>query len=185
MRNVIGIYKYISHGAIVRRPDSPARKVADPGTRCKTRLYVNPIERPRYAVDIRGDVATVSVEAPNWPQLLATAVLALSDFVVPIGTFQTWTARRVSARGHDASETMTRWLESAVADWREGSFLASLVEVERSELIRATGIFRGGCRDAEAPKPASNPAAIVAGSVFLTPGDAGTAWKARFGVTLA
>lgn len=146
---------------------------------------MNPIERPRYAVDIRGSTATLSVEAPSWADLLSTAALAFSDFVVPIGNFQTWTARRVSAKGRDATETLARWLESAVADWREGAFLGSLVEVERSELTRASGIFRGGCRDADAPRPASNPLELVAGSVSVVPGDAVTPWRARFGVTLA
>jgi hypothetical protein len=165
--------------------DSPDRKVALPVPGCKTRVRVNPIERPSYTVDIRGSTATLSIEAPSFADLLLTAALAFSDFVVPIGTFQTWTARRVSAKGRNETETLSRWLDSALADWREGGFLASLVEVERSEATRAAGIFRGGCRDADAPRPASNPVEIVTGSVSVTPGEAGTPWKARFGVTLA
>ena len=145
---------------------------------------MNPIERPRYAVDIRGSTATLTVEAESFAALLSTAALAFSDLVVPIGTFQTWTARRVSAKGRDVTETLARWLESAVADWREGAFLASLVEVEKSEATRASGIFRGGCRDPDAPRPASNPGALVAGSVSVTAGGAATPWKARFGVAL-
>ena len=179
------MYKHIALWPVRAKADSPDRKVADPGSGCKTRGRVNPIERPSYAVDIRGSTATLSVEAPTFVALLSTAALAFSDVVVPIGNFETWTARRVSAKGRDATETLARWLESALADWREGGFLASLVEVERSELTRAAGIFRGGCRDADAPRPASNPVEIVAGSVSVTPGDAGTPWKARFGVTLA
>ena len=145
---------------------------------------MNPIERPRYAVEVSGQVATLAVDAPDWPALLTVAALALSDLVVPIGRFETWTARRVSARGRTASETLERWLESALADWRAGGFLPSLVEVETAEPLRAAGIFRGGRLDPDEPRPATNPGDVVRGSVEVTAGSPSAPWRARFSVTL-
>ena len=112
------------------------------------------------------------------------ATLSLSDAVVPIGRFETWTARRVSARGATPSETLGRWLESVLADWRAGGFLPSLVEIERAEPARAGGILRGGCVPADGPRPATDPTGVVAGSVVVGPGVGGVPWLARFAVTL-
>lgn len=145
---------------------------------------MNPIERPSYALSTEGKVATLSVEAPDWSRLLEIAALSLSDVVRPIGEFETWTARRVSVRGRTPVETLERWLESAVADWRHGGFLPSLVEVETAEPLRAAGIYRGGCVDPDEPRPALDPSGIVAGSVEVTPSPHGP-WRARFAVALA
>jgi SHS2 domain-containing protein len=146
---------------------------------------VNPNERPRYSVEVQGGVATLAVDAPDWPSLLSTAVLAVSDLIVPIGRFETWTARRVSARGAGPDETLYRVLESALVDWTEGGFLPSLVEVERAELVRVAGILRGGCLDPDGPRPAIDPTGIVPGSAVVTEGGPGGPWRARFRLRLA
>lgn len=146
---------------------------------------VNPIERPSYSVEVQGGVATLAVDAPDWPSLLTTAVLAVSDLIVPIGRFETWTARRVSARGAAPSETLHRFLESALLDWTEGGFLPSLVEIEAAERGRAAGIFRGGCLDPDGPRPAIDPTGLVPAATIVTEGGAGSPWRARFRVTLA
>jgi len=146
---------------------------------------VNPIERPRYSVEVQGGVATLVVDAPDWPSLLSTAVLAVSDLIVPIGRFETWTARRVSARGADTSATLHRFLESALLDWTEGGFLPSLVELERAEAVRAGGIFRGGCLDPDGPRPAIDPTGLVPDGTVVTEGGPAAPWRARLRLTLA
>lgn len=146
---------------------------------------MNPIERPRYSVEVQGGVATLAVDAPDWPSLLTTAVLAVSDLIVPIGRFETWTARRVSARAASPSETLHRVVESALIDWTEAGFLPSLVELDRAEPGRVAGILRGGCLDPDGPRPAIDPKGIVADATVVTEGAGGAPWKARLRLALA
>lgn len=146
---------------------------------------MNPNERPRYSVELRGGTATLTVEAPDWAGLVTTALLAGSDLVVPVGTFQTWTARRLSARGETAGETLHAVLVSALADWTEGGFLTALVEPDVTDPRRVTAILRGGRVDPDDPRPSVDPVGLVAGATSVEVGGGDAPWRARFALRLA
>jgi len=144
---------------------------------------VQPVERPPYRLATVTDGGTeLEVEAPDWAALLGAAALALSDSVRPLGAFDTWTARRVSARGQSHGEVLEKWLAVVVEDANASGFLPVLAEVERAEEHRASGIHRGGIpSDAEGP-PTRRFAAVVTGSVRVEAAAPGRAWRAVFQV---
>ena len=147
---------------------------------------MNPNERPRYAVEIQGGIATLFVDAPDWPSLLSAAILAVSDLVVPVGTFQTWTARRLAVRGLTPTELLHAALTSALADWTEGGFLTALVELDPEQSGRVTAILRGGRVDPDDPRPAVDPRGLVPDATSVTPpGGSGGPWRARLGLALS
>jgi len=144
---------------------------------------VNPVERPLYRFLPTDAVVRLDVEGADWPHLLAATALALSDAVRPIGSFDTWTARRVAVRGASHAEVLERWLHVLLADLAVSGFLPAIVEIERAEPQRAGGIHRGGI--AVEPSDAVGAAApglhsIVPGSVVVEAGDDGRPWRARF-----
>ena len=141
---------------------------------------MNPIERPPYSTspDPRG--VAISVEARDWRGLLSGAALALSDVLRPVGRFGTWTARRISARGEAPAATLAAWLARVLADHRETGFSTALVEVEKAENGRASGILRGGLVDPSDDPPAFDGALVPAAEVVVAEGRDGAAWTARF-----
>lgn len=141
---------------------------------------VNPVERPPYRLLPTDALVRLDVEGADWPHLVAAAALALSDAVRPVGSFDTWTARRVSVRGATPEEVLERWLGVLLSDLAVSGFLPAIVEIERAEPTRAAGIHRGGLA-ADAVDPAAHGLrAIVPGSVVVEPGDGGRSWRARF-----
>lgn len=141
---------------------------------------MNPIERPVYGLTVRGEELDVEIAAPDWPALVTAAVLAVSDLRRPLGEFQTWTARRVSARVHGSSAQLERWVKESLDDWKVAGFLPALVELEHAEEGRLSGILRGGCIEASDVHPAHPIATVVPGSTVVTPGGGGAPWRARF-----
>jgi SHS2 domain-containing protein len=142
---------------------------------------VQPVERPPYRLEtLTGGVIEIEVEAADWAGLLGAAALALSDALRPLGAFDTWTARRVSARGKTREEVLERWLGILVGDANSSGFLPVLAEVDRAEEHRASGIHRGGIAPETEGPPARRVEAIVAGSVRVEPGEASRAWRAVF-----
>jgi SHS2 domain-containing protein len=122
----------------------------------------------------------IEVEADDWATLLERSALAVSDAICPIGTFDTWTARRVTARGGSRAEVLEGWLRQVLDDVRTSGFLPALVEVERAEPARAAGIVRGGCVDLAAGREPVGP--LEAGTVEVETADSGRPWRARFRV---
>lgn len=143
-------------------------------------LPVNPVERPAYRLLPSDAVARVDVEGADWPHLVAAAALALSDAVRPVGSFDTWTARRVSVRGAGHDEVLERWLGVLLADLAASGFLPAIVEIERADDARASGIHRGGIAADVVDPAAHGLRAVVPGSVVVEPGDHGRPWRARF-----
>ena len=141
---------------------------------------MNPIERPVYGLTVRGDELDVEISAPDWPALVTVAVLAVSDLRRPLGEFQTWTARRISARVHGCAPQLERWVKESLDDWKVAAFLPALVELEHAEEARLSGILRGGCIERDEVNPAHPVSAVVPGSTSVTPGGDGTPWRARF-----
>lgn len=146
---------------------------------------VQPVERPRYALAVEGDLATISVEAPTWAALLEGAVLAASDAVRPLGCFDVWTARRVTARGATPTAVVAQWVAAVVSDHESSGFLPALVEVDRAEPTRAHAILRGGVAPESAGAPERHVLEVAAGSVAVEEGRDGTPWRARFALRLA
>jgi SHS2 domain-containing protein len=141
---------------------------------------VHPVERPPYRLDVEHGVSRFEVDAADFAGLLAAAALALSDATRPLGRFDVWTARRVSVRGAGPSEVLERWLSTLLHDARESGFLPALIEVERAESARASGIHRGGIASEDAGPAERQFTAVVAGSVVVEPGGPGRPWRAKF-----
>jgi SHS2 domain-containing protein len=141
---------------------------------------VNPVERPPYRLLPTDSVVRLDVEGADWPHLLAAAALALSDAIRPVGSFDTWTARRVAVRGATPAELLERWLGVLLSDLAVSGFLPAIVEIERAEATRATGIHRGGLAADLGGPAAPGLRTIVPGSVVVDVGDHGRPWRARF-----
>lgn len=141
---------------------------------------MNPVERPPYRLLPTDAVVRVDVEGADWPHLLAAAALALSDAVRPVGSFDTWTARRVSVRGAGPAEVLERWLGVLLCDLAVSGFLPAIVEIERAEPDRASGIHRGGIAADATDASARGLLAVVPGSVVVDVGEHGRPWRARF-----
>lgn len=141
---------------------------------------MNPIERPVYGLTVRGAELDLEVSAADFPALVTAAVLSVSDAMRPLGEFQTWTARRVSARVHGHAAQLERWVKDSLDDWRTAGFLPALVELEHAEEGRLSGILRGGCVERSEVHPAHPIASVVHGSTVVTPGVDGGPWRARF-----
>ena len=141
---------------------------------------VNPTKPPPYHSARQNGSLVIEVEADDWATLLERSALAVSDASCPIGNFDTWTARRVTARGGSPAEVLERWLTQVLDDMRTSGFLPALVEVERAEPARAAGIVRGGCVDLPAGCEPVGP--LEAGTVEVDAADPGQPWRARFRV---
>ena len=141
---------------------------------------VNPIERPPYRRTRHPRGVLVEVEGSDWKSILSTAGLALSDVIRPVGRFGTWTARRITARGDAPATTLSAWLGRVLADHLESGFSTALVEVEKAETGRASGILRGGLIDASETPPSFDAVAVPAGEVVVTEGKGDGAWTAHF-----
>jgi SHS2 domain-containing protein len=146
---------------------------------------VQPIERPAYRLDVVGGEARFAVEASGFGALIVAAALALSDAMRPVGSFDVWTARRVSVRGAGAVEVLERWLTLLLEDTEASGFLPALVEIERAEPTRASGIHRGGIAPDEEGPPERTLSTVVPGSTVVEPGGAERPWRARFSVRAA
>ena len=142
---------------------------------------MNPIEPPRYRRTPSGGDLQIEVTAADWPALLAAATLSLSDVVHPLGSFETWTARRMTAKGTGPTEVLEKWLRDVLEDHKTSGFLPALVEVEKAEPSRAVGIHRGGIEGTGSTGMASGRTFVLrAGKTSVTPASGGTPWEARF-----
>jgi SHS2 domain-containing protein len=146
---------------------------------------VNPTHPPPYHVAPQNGSLVIEVEAADWASLLERSALAVSDAIQPIGTFDTWTARRVAVRGGSPSEILEGWLAQVLDDVRASGFLPALVEVERAEDARASGVVRGGCVDLAARPPRHPVGSLEAGTVTVEPAVGSRPWRARFRVRRA
>lgn len=142
---------------------------------------MNPIEPPRYRRTPSGGDLQIDVTAADWPALLAAATLSLSDVVHPLGAFETWTARRMTAKGSGPSEVLEKWLHDVLEDHKRSGFLPALVEVEKAEPSRAVGIHRGGIEgSATTGTPTGRAFVLRAGKTSVAPAADGAPWEARF-----
>jgi SHS2 domain-containing protein len=143
---------------------------------------VNPTKPPPYRLAPQNGSLVIEVEAGDWASLLERSALAVSDAIQPIGTFDTWTARRVTARGGTPAEVLEGWLSQVLDDVRTSGFLPALVEVERAEGARASGVVRGGCIDLASCAPRHPVGPLESGTVEVVPPEADGPWRARFRV---
>jgi SHS2 domain-containing protein len=142
---------------------------------------VQPVDRPPYRLTTRDDGSVaIDVEARDWPGLLGAAALALSDACRPLGVFDTWTARRVTARGKTHEEVLARWLATLLHDAAASGFLPALAEVERAEEHRASGIHRGGIASEGDGPPTRRLTEVVDGTLRVEAGADGAPWRATF-----
>jgi SHS2 domain-containing protein len=137
---------------------------------------VNPIQPPRYKPTSADALLAIEVEAADWPSLLSAAALAVSDAIHPLGDFQTWTARRVTARGATNAAMLERWVATLLDDVNVSGFLPALVEIERTEPGRIAGVHRGGC--VEEAGATHRFRGVVPGASTVTPGGDGEPWRA-------
>lgn len=164
------------------RPGAHPRFLAQARREGTLSLPVHPVDRPPYrlAPAPADALVRVHVEAPDWAGLVAAATLALSDAVRPLGSFETWSARRMNVRGDGHDDVLERWLTQVLADLAASGFLPAIVEFDRAEPSRAAGILRGGA-PAEDHGPAARALrALVPGSVVVEPAEGGRPWRARF-----
>jgi SHS2 domain-containing protein len=132
---------------------------------------VNPVERPPYRLLPTDALVRLDVEGADWPHLVAAAALALSDAVRPVGSFDTWTARRVAVRGATPEEVLERWLGVLLSDLAV-RLPAAIVEIERAEPTRAAASTAAASRPTPwTPRP--RPPRSSPGSVVVEVGDAG------------
>jgi SHS2 domain-containing protein len=146
---------------------------------------VQPVERPPYRLDLVGDEARFAVEASDFGALIVAAALAVSDAMRPLGSFDVWTARRVSVRGATAVEVLERWLQLLLEDTEASGFLPALVEIERADLTRASGIHRGGIAPDDEGPPARALSTVVPAATVVEPGGGDRPWRAQFSVRTA
>jgi len=146
---------------------------------------VHPVDRPPYVLHVEGAQARFEVDAPSFSALLAASALALSDATRPLGQFEVWTARRVSVRGAGAVDVLEKWLGLVLHDVDASGFLPAIVEVERAEMTRASGIHRGGIPSEESGPSSRRFRAVVHGETVVEPGGAEKPWRARFSLRLA
>jgi SHS2 domain-containing protein len=144
---------------------------------------VNPPEKPPYVLVPHTADLAFEVEANDWPGLLAAATLALSDVVRPLGSFDTWTNRRVAVKGADREEVLVAWLTEVLYLFESGGFLPALVEMDKADEHRASGILRGGCTDPVADPPDRVVKAVTHHDLHVVEGGGGggggTPWRAR------